>query len=120
MADVSDVLTCLMNYADMESYNAKQLQTSCERGLTWVENNLRPNADKESPLIVHTAAALAHYFFFLTRLAETDRYESYTAGDMTVRRNLEKEMNFEARAKDEAIAAAASILKDGGFLFRGT
>ncbi len=119
MADVSDVLACLMNYADMESYNVKQLQPSCERGLAWVENNLKPGADKKSPLIVHTAAALAHYFFFLTRLAETDRYESFTAGDMTVRRNLEKEMNFEMRARDEAIASAASILRDGGFFFRG-
>ncbi len=118
MADVSDVLVCLMNYADMEPYNAKQLQPSCERGLAWVENNLKSGVDTESPLIVYTAAAIAHYFFFLTRLAETDRYESFTAGDMTVRRNIEKEMNFETRARDDAIAAAASILRDGGFFFR--
>ncbi len=119
MTEVSDVLTCLMNYADMEAYTAEQLQPCCERGLLWVYANLKSGADKESPLIVHTAAAMAHYYFFLTRLTETDKYETYTAGDMTVRRNLEKEMNFESRIKDEAIAAASSILTDGGFFFRG-
>ena len=119
MADISNVLSCLMNYADLETYFPEKLQTYCERGLKWVEDNLKPGADKESPLIVPTAAAIAHYYFFLTRLSETDRYEAYTAGDMTVRRNIEKEMSFEFRARDEAIAAAKSILRDGGFLFRG-
>ncbi len=117
MVDVSDVLNCLMNYADTEPYNATQLQPSCERGLAWVENNLRVGADRESPLIVHTAAALAHYYFTLMRLTETDRYEAFTAGDMTVRRNPEREMKSEIRARDEAVAAACSILKDGGFFF---
>ncbi len=120
MTEVSDVLTCLQNYSDTEGFTAEQLQLSCERGLLWVYSNLKPGADKESPLIVHTAAAMAHYFFFLTRLTETDKYESYTAGDMTVRRSLEKEMRFEERIKNEAIAAAASILTDGGFFCRGS
>lgn len=117
MADVSDVLTCLKGYADMEPYSDTQLQPSCERGLAWVKNNLKPGTDEESPLIVHTAAAVAHYYFFLMRFSETDRYESFTAGDMTVRRNLDRELSFETRARDEAIAAAASIMRDGGFFF---
>ncbi len=120
MTQVSDVLTCLMSYADMDSYSAGQLVPCCERGLMWVYGNLRPGTDKSHPLVVHTAAAVAHYFFFLTRLSEADKYEAYTAGDMTVRRNMEKEMRFEARIKDEAIAAASSILRDGGFFFSGT
>lgn len=119
MTEVSDVLACLMNYADMDSFTAEQLQSSCERGLLWVYGNLKPGADKGSPLIPHTAAAMAHYYFFLSRLTETDKYESYTAGDMTIKRNLEKEMKMETRIKDEAIAAASSILKDGGFFCCG-
>ncbi|MBR6568785.1 MAG: hypothetical protein IKK60_09080 [Clostridia bacterium] len=119
MPDVSDVLSCLMKYADLATYFPEQLQNYCERGLKWVEDNLKPGADKESPLIVPTAAAVAHYYFFLTRFSETDKYEAYTAGDMTVRRNIEKEMSFEVRIRDEALAAAKEILRDGGFLFRG-
>ena len=119
MTEVSDVTACLMKYADMDSFTHEQLQPSCERGLLWVYANLKPGADKESPLIPHTAAALAHYYFFLTRLTETDKYEAFTAGDMTVRRNLEKEARHEERIRDEAIAAAASILRDGGFFCCG-
>ena len=119
MAEVSDVLNCLMKYADMVDYTSEQLEPYCERGLLWVKDKLKPGADKESPLIPHTAAAIAHYYFFLARLTQTDKYESYTAGDMTVRRSIEKEMSFEARVKDDAIAAASSILRDGGFFFSG-
>ena len=120
MTQVSDVLNCLVNYADMDSYSAEQLFPSCEKGLAWVYSRLRPGTDRADPLIVHTAAALAHYFFFLTRLTETDKYEAYTAGDITVRRSLEKELRFESHIRDEAIAAASSILTDGGFFFRGS
>lgn len=120
MTQVSDVLTCLKAYADMEPYTAEQLTSCCERGLFWVQSNLKSQADRESPLIPPTAAAMAHYFFFLTRMTETDKYEAYTAGDMTVRRNLEREMRFEEKAKNEAIAAASSILRDGGFFCRGS
>ncbi len=119
MDHISDVLTCLKNYADMDSYTPEQLMPSCERGLLWVLGHLKSGTDKNHPLIIHTAAAIAHYYFFLSRMSETDKFESYTAGDMTVRRNLEKEMSFESRSRDEAIAAASSILVDGGFFFRG-
>ncbi|MBQ3136606.1 MAG: hypothetical protein IJB74_03900 [Clostridia bacterium] len=120
MTDVSEVLSCLMKYADMETFTDEQLTPVCERGLLWVYERLKPGADRESPLIPHTAAALAHYFFFLTRLTETDKYEAYTAGDMSVRRNTEKELKLEERIRDEAIAAASSILTDGGFFFCGS
>lgn len=119
MTEVSNVLTCLMKYADTEGFTAEQLTPCCERGLLWVNERLRPGADRESPLIPHTAAALAHYFFFLARLTEADRYESFTAGDMTVKRSTESELKLEERIRDEAIAAASSILTDGGFYFCG-
>ena len=120
MTQLSDVLDCLTGYADTASYTAEELTPFCERGLLWVKGRLRDGADTEGPLIPPTAAAMAHYFFFLSRLTETDKYESFTAGDMTVRRNLDREMRFEETARDGAIAAAASILKDGGFYCNGS
>ncbi len=120
MADVNEVLTCLTEYADTEGYDENQLRPHCERGLLWVRGNLKPGADKESPLIAPTAAAVAHYYFFMARLTETDKYQAFQAGDMTVRRDIEKEMKLESRIKDEAVAAASSILTDGGFYFSGS
>lgn len=120
MIQTSDVLTELMNYADIEGYSESQLCPSCERGLLWVQNKLREGVDEDNVLITHTAAALAHFFFFLCRLAEPDKYATYKAGDMSVSRNIEKEFEFEKNLRKEAIAAASEILKDGGFCFLGT
>lgn len=120
MIEVSDVLSCLMNYADIESYSEEQLYDSCERGLLWVKERLKPGCENSDTLITHTAAAMAHFFFYLSRLTEPDKYETYTAGDMTVRRNITKEMLYEAEIKNQAIAAASSILVDGGFFCYGT
>ncbi len=119
MSVLSDVTDCLMNYADMEAYTAEQLQPYCDAALSQVRINLKPGISDENPLVIPTAAAIAHFNFFLARLSETDKYEAYTAGDMTVRRNLQKEFIFEERIKNEALAAASSILRDMGFAFRG-
>lgn len=120
MIQAGDVLTELMNYADIEGYTQQQLYPSCERGLIWVQKKLRAGVDENDPLILHTAAAMAHFFFFMYRLAEPDKYATYKAGDMSVTRNLEKELEFEKALRKEAIAAASSILTDGGFCCFGT
>lgn len=120
MIQTSDVLTELMNYADIEGYSESQLYPSCERGLQYVLGRLRNGVDTNNVLITHTAAAMAHFFFFMCRLAEPDKYASYKAGDLTVTRNIEKEFEFEKNLKNQALAAASEILKDGGFCFFGT
>lgn len=120
MIDAEDVMSCLMSYGDIDSaYTNEQLYPSCERGLLWVKERLRDGAEKEDVLIMHTAAAMAHFFFFLSRLTEPDKYEAYTAGDMTVRRNITKELLYENQIREQAILAASSILKDGGFFCCG-
>ena len=119
MSLLSDVTDCLMNYADMEGFTAEQLQPYCDAALSRVRINLKPGITEDNPLVIPTAAAIAHFNFFLARLSETDKYGSFTAGDMTVRRDLGKEFLFEERIKNEALAAASSILADRGFLFCG-
>ncbi len=120
MIQVNDVLAELMNFKDMQGYTEQQLTPCCQRGLAWVQRRLRPGVDADDPLIVPTAAAIAHYFFFIYSLAAPDRYSTYKAGDMTISRDITKELEFEKNMKNEAIAAACSILSDGGFCFCGT
>ena len=119
MIQVSEVMELLMNYADMEGYSDEQVLPSCERGVQWVTQRLRSGAENNKELINHTAAALAHYFFFLCRLSEPDKYDTYKAGDMSIKRNLEKELLYETEIRNQAIAAASEILEDGGFCFCG-
>ena len=119
MINVSDVYAALCTYESVKGYGSDMLFPCCEQGLSWVKENLRDTADENDPLIITTAAALADFYFFLKKQSETDTYESYKVGDMTVSRNAEKELKVAERKRDLAIARACSILKDGGFYFCG-
>ncbi len=119
MASVSDVKEILLTYSDMTEFSSSQLDVACESALDWVTERLKDGTDKSNPLIERTAAAIAHYNMFFLKLTESDKYESYKAGDMTVRRNLQKELQTEKELRDTALAAASSILKDERFCFVG-
>ena len=119
MINISDVYAALCTYESVKGYDSEVLFPCCEQALSWVNENLRDTADKSNPLIATTAAAIAEFYFFLKRQGETDTYESYKVGDMTVSRNAEKELRIAERKRDLAIARAHSILKDGGFFFCG-
>ena len=119
MINVSDVYAALCSYESVKGFTSQELLPCCSQGLSWVMANLRSTADEDDPLIVSTAAALADFYFFLKRQGESEAYESYKVGDMTVRRNAEKELDLAERKRDLAIARASSILTDGGFYFSG-
>ena len=115
MINISDVYAALCTYESSKGYTGEVLFPCCEQGLSWVKENLREETDENDPLIVSTAAAIADFYFFLKRQSETDSYENYKVGDMTVSRNPEKELKIAEIKRDLAIARAQRILKDGGF-----
>ncbi len=115
MISVSDVYAALCTYESSKSYTGEELFPCCEQGLSWVKANLRDTADENDPLITQTAAAIADFYLFLKKQTEADSFESYKVGDMTVRRNMEKELIIAEKKRDIAIARAQSILNDGGF-----
>ena len=115
MISVSDVYAALCTYESSKAFTGEELFPCCEQGLSWVKANLRDTADENDPLITHTAAAVADFYLFLKKQSETDAYESYKVGDMTVRRNIEKELLIAEKKRDMAIARAHTILNDGGF-----
>ena len=117
MISVNDVFVRLSAYSDMSEFNEDDLLPSCEDGLSWVTRRLRPTADENDPLIAITAAAIAHFYFYLRRLTETDKYDSYKIGDITVNQDPHRQYQIEKDMRREAIANASSILKDGEFCF---
>lgn len=120
MISATDVYTALLNYSDVSELTEEQLLPCCEDGLNWVVRRLRDNVDETDPLITETAAAIAHFFFFIRSLTEPDKYESYKVGDMTIKKNPQKQFETEKELRKQAIANAAPILKDGGFFFSGS
>ncbi len=115
MITVSDVYTVLCSYENTQEYKGDQLFPCCEKGLNWVKARLKDSADENDPLIAQTAAAIAQFYLFIRRTCDVDSFESYKAGDMTVKRDPEKEMRLAIKRRAIAIAEASSILKDGGF-----
>ena len=117
MVTVTDVYNALKNYSDTEGVSESKLTSFAEAGLNFVKGRLRDDSDENSPLILRTATVVAHYNFFLRTISSTDRYESYKAGDMTVRRNISKEFQIEKEVLINALCEAADILTDKGFCF---
>lgn len=117
MVSVTDVCNALKNYSDTEGVSESQLLSFAEAGLSFIKGRLRKDADETDPLIIRTATVVAHYNFFLGTISSSDRYESYKAGDMTVRRSLQKEFQIEKEVLMNALVDAASILTDKGFCF---
>jgi hypothetical protein len=119
MITANDVLTVLRSNYDTVDYPDEELLSCCDVGLKWVNARLRSDAADDDPLITHTAAAVAHYHFFVRTLCEPEKYETYRVGDITININPSKALERETLLRDTAIAEAASILVDGGFYCRG-
>ncbi len=117
MVEAVDVCALLKEHADLENYPVTALLPFCKRALGFVFEKLRDGVDPDDARIAEAAAAEARFRLFYKMLSSSDRFESYKAGDMTLRRDIEKEMLIEKEMRDEAFSRAAGILKDGGFFF---
>ena len=119
MITANDVLAVLRSNYDTADFPDDELLPCCDIGLEWVNSRLRSDASGSETLIARTAAAVAHYHFFVRTLCEPEKYESYRVGDITITSNPSKALERETLLRDTAIAEAASILVDGGFYCRG-
>ena len=115
MITANDVLTVLCSNYDTSDYPREDLLSCCSLGLSYVNERLKSGVTADNPLITYTAAAVARYHFFIRTLTEPETYESYRVGDITISNNPTKALERERFLRDEALARASSILKDGGF-----
>lgn len=117
MIEGINVCAVLKEYDAFQDVEMERLLNSSCRALAKVKRSLKRGVDENDPLILETAAALARFELFCLLLGETERFKSYRAGDVTIQKDFEKEFEIEKRLRDEALANAADILKDGGFCF---
>ena len=118
MIEPTEVCAILKEYADLKDVSVFELLPVCKRALLFVQSLLKDDVDRDSPRIAAVAAAQARLEVFQKMLSSADRFESYKAGDMTIQRDIEKEMKIEKQARDEVFLKNADILKDeGGFFF---
>lgn len=117
MTDASTVFALVKEYTDIEDMKAEEILPLCQRAIDFVFLKLKPLVDRNLPLVAETAAAVARYYIFTKKAGETRRFQKYKVGDVSMERNLEKELMAEKQMYREALANAAEILKDGGFYF---
>lgn len=115
MITANDVLTVLCSNYDTADYPHEELLSCCKLGLSFVQERLKPGVAADNPLIAETAAAVAHYHFFVRTLTEPEKYESYRVGDLSITNDPTKALQREMIIRDDAILRAHSILQDGGF-----
>lgn len=94
-----------------------KIRASCRQAVDWLARHLKETADSESDLALRTAAAMARFYIFVINMGESRSYENFKVGDMTVKRDLQKEYEIEKELRTRALCDAAEILKDGGFYF---
>ncbi|MFI3140765.1 MAG: hypothetical protein R3Y27_00480 [Clostridia bacterium] len=117
MITTNDVYTQFLLYSDLDDLDEDTAMIYCEHGLDWIRRHLKDDADEDDSRLAVAASALAHFYLFSKRITETDRYSSYTAGDMTVKRSLSQDFELETQMRDHALAQIYDLLKDGGFYF---
>ena len=118
--DATQVLAVLRGIRLFDEIPEQVLLLESVRALGEVKEQLRDGADESDPRVAQTAAALARYRLFCNMLEGGDRFSSYKAGDITIQKNLQRELEFERSLKEAALAEAAPLLKDGGFYAAAT
>ena len=119
MFTASNVAEAIALLPITENCDSAVVNSCCELGVSWVNQRLKTDADCDDPLVLETMIAIAEYYLYHKKIHETDLYDTYSVGDLTFRRDCEKELAFVKEKRDNAIAAAAAFLQDGGFYFGG-
>lgn len=115
--DATQVLAILRDNRLFDETDEDVLLRAAVRALGEVKQRLRPEADESDPRVALTAAALARFRLFSELSESGERFASFRAGDVAVHRDLRAEFETERALRDEALAAAAPLLRDGGFFF---
>ena len=120
LIEAIDICAVLKENSAFESLTPEAMLPVCGRVLRALAPSLREDANENDVRLLRLAAALARFELFSLMLSESDRFSSYKAGDITIQKDLQKELKFEQQLRDEALAAAAPLLKDGGFYAAAT
>ncbi len=115
MVTATDVYELLSKQPVVESVSEELISACCEQGVNYVYSHLKENAEADEYLILVTAVAMAEFYLSGKKYSETDIYDTYSAGDLTFRRNCEREMKVAKEKMILALSDASEILKDGGF-----
>ena len=117
MIDVSSVTELFLMYASAENAD-ETIQSLCQSSAYRIEQSVKPDTDMTDDRLIVAAASDAFYQWLLITKAESaDSFESFRAGDITVKGNGSLPIEAAKKLKDEAFRALLPLLCDNGFYF---
>lgn len=118
MVNIESVLRRLRQLITLDEDEAENALPLCSVCLEDIAGRLRENADPDDIRIAQAAAALTFYRIVMRNAADGEGLSSFKAGDVTVTHSPAASIEIAVRLRDEALAAAADLIKDDNFLFR--
>ncbi len=119
MYNVNDVQVALRSLPIADNRSDGLLEHCCEKAVDWVRSRLKEGVKENSNLVLSTMVAMAEFFLSMEGMSESDGYDTYSVGDLTFRRNCERELKVAIEKRNQALSYAAEILRDGDFYFTG-
>ncbi len=112
-----NVLALLKQLTDIDNADEPQALQICLTALEQVKQRLRDDAFEDDVRITAAAAGMAFYTLCIRRTVNSDDVTSFKAGDISVQKKTADTMSFAEKVCSDALAAAAPLFKDEGFLF---
>ena len=111
------VLSHLKQMASIDEEGTAFGLSLCVTSLEEIRARLRDGADEQDDRLARAAAGLAFYKLALKRMTR-DGAVGFKAGDVSVTQNPAELLAIAAKVRDEALTAAAPLLRDELFLFQ--
>jgi len=115
MANENTVLARLRHWAD-DSAPDPELLPLCLAGLDSLRARLRDGAEEDNPRVISAAAAIALYQYQLRQRLCGGALSGFKAGDLTLK-SAGDPLEAAIRLRDDCLAEAAPLLRDGAFVF---
>ncbi|MBQ2774714.1 MAG: hypothetical protein IJF40_02330 [Clostridia bacterium] len=112
-----NVLALLKQLTDIDSADEPQALQICLTALEQIKHRLRDGASEDDIRIASAAAGMAFYTLCIRRTVNGDDVTSFKAGDISIQKKAADTMSFAQKICSDALAAAAPLFKDDGFLF---
>lgn len=112
------VLSRLRQIAMLDEEEAGAGLSLCLICLEEIRGRLKDDTDAHDPGVERAAAGLAFYKLNLKRITLDGAVTRFKAGDVSVNQDMRGLLAVAEKVRDEAIAAAAPLLKDELFLFK--
>ncbi|NLX93344.1 MAG: hypothetical protein GXZ02_05705 [Clostridiales bacterium] len=112
------VLSRLRQIATLDEEGTAAGLSLCLICLEEIRTRLKDDVDAHDPGVERAAAGLAFYKLILKRITLDGAVTRFKAGDVSVSQDSRGLLAVAEKVRDEAIAAAAPLLKDELFLFK--